>query len=95
MKQWFVANTKSNEERKALFNIRRQGFVAYLPQYKKTRRHARKIEAVLEPLFPKYLFVQLNLDHESWSCINSTIGVKRLVQFGNKPGRSPQGLCAK
>ena len=95
MKQWYVVNTKAREETKALFNLKRQGFNAYLPQYKKTRRHARRTDTVLAPLFPKYLFVEFDLDMENWSCINSTIGVSHLIKFGAMPTPVPSKLVAE
>jgi len=95
MKKWYVVNTKSHEETTALVNLRRQGFNAYLPQYKKTRRHARRTDTILAPLFPKYLFVEFCLDLENWHCINSTIGVKKLIQFGAKPTPVPSELVSE
>jgi transcriptional antiterminator RfaH len=92
MKRWYVVNTKSREETKALFNLKRQGFNAYLPQYRKTRRHARRTDTVLAPLFPKYLFVEFDLDMEKWSCINSTLGVNSLIKFGALPSAVPTDL---
>ena len=92
MKKWYVVNTKAREEAKALFNLRRQGFNAYLPQHKKTRRHARHTDNVLAPLFPKYLFVEFDLNMENWSRINSTLGVSRLIQFGMMPTPLPTEL---
>jgi len=92
MKRWYIASTKSREEPKALFNLKRQGFNAYLPKYKKTRRHARRTDTVLAPLFPKYLFVEFDLNMENWSCINSTIGVSRLIKFGSMPTPVPADL---
>ena len=92
MKQWYVVNTKAREEPKASFNLKRQGFNAYLPQYKKTWRRARRIDSVLAPLFPKYLFVEFDLDLERWSSINSTTGVKKLIMFGSLPATLPSEL---
>ena len=92
MKQWYVVNTKAREETKALFNLKRQGFNTYLPQYKKMRRHARKTDIILTPLFPKYLFVEFNLDMENWACINSTFGVSKLIRFGSVPTPVPTNL---
>ena len=92
MKQWYVVNTKAREEPKASFNLKRQGFNSYLPQYKKTRRHARRIDTVLAPLFPKYLFIEFDLDLERWSSINSTAGVKKLIMFGSLPATLPSEL---
>ena len=95
MKQWYVVSTKSREESKAFFNLKRQGFNAYLPKYKKTRRHARRTDTVLAPLFPKYLFVEFDLDNEKWSCINSTIGVSKLIRFGSMPTPIPSKLVGE
>jgi transcriptional antiterminator RfaH len=92
MNQWYVVNTKVREETKALFNLKRQNFNAYLPQYKTLRRHARRTDIVLAPLFPKYLFIELNLNMNNWSCVNSTIGVKKLIQFGSMPAQLPTEL---
>jgi transcriptional antiterminator RfaH len=95
MKQWYVVTTKAREETKALFNLKRQGFNTYLPQYKKLRRHARRTDTVLAPLFPKYLFVEFDLDMHNWSCINSTIGVSKLIKFGSMPTAVPSGLVSE
>ena len=92
MKQWFVVNAKTREEPKALFNLKQQGFNTYLPQYKKVRRHARKTDVVLAPLFPKYLFVEIDVEKQNWSAINSTLGVSKLIQFGSQPNPVPINL---
>ena len=95
MKQWYVVRTKSCEESKAFFNLKRQGFNTYLPKYKKTRRHARRTETVLAPLFPNYLFVEFDLDTENWSCINSTIGVSKLIRFSSMPTPIPSKVVSE
>jgi transcriptional antiterminator RfaH len=42
-----------------------------------------------EPLFPRYLFIQLGQGEsaKSWSPIRSTKGVSRLVSFGTEPAK--------
>jgi len=95
MKLWYVVNTKFREEFKASMHLNRQGFETYLPQYKKTRRHARKSYDALIPLFPKYLFVKFDLDMENWSFINSTIGVSKLIKFGAMPAPVPEKLITE
>jgi transcriptional antiterminator RfaH len=92
MKQWFVVNTKTHEETKAMTNLNQQGFNTYLPRYKKSRRHARRTDTVMAPLFPKYLFVEFDLSMENWSRINSTFGVSKLIKFGSTPTPLPQKL---
>ena len=62
MNRWYVAQTHAQAEAKALLNLARQGFQSYLPQYVKRRRHARRVEWVKAPLFPRYLFVRFDLD---------------------------------
>ncbi len=92
MKRWYVVHTHSRGERLAMDNLHRQGFDAYLPQYFKRRRHARKVEMVSAPLFPRYLFVGLDLRTARWHAIKSTFGVKCLVRHGDKPAPVPMGV---
>ncbi|MCH7693162.1 MAG: transcriptional activator RfaH, partial [Proteobacteria bacterium] len=42
MKRWYVVHTHTRGEPLAVVNLRRQGLDAYLPQYSKRRRHARR-----------------------------------------------------
>jgi transcriptional antiterminator RfaH len=82
---WYVVQTQVNAEAKAARNLIRQGFKVYLPRYLKRRSHARKIEKVAAPLFPRYLFVQIDLATQRWRSIHSTFGVSRLVTNGPDP----------
>ena len=63
---WYVVQTKVNAEAKAGRNLIRQGFEIYLPRYLKRRSHARKIEKVAAPLFPRYLFVSVDMAKQRW-----------------------------
>lgn len=90
--RWYVVETHAKVEAKALFNLKRQGFRAYLPQYLKHRRHARRTDKVARPLFPRYLFVKLEIDRETWRPIQSTFGVVRLVCHGDRPAPVPNGV---
>ena len=92
MNRWYVARTHPKAERKALENLIRQGFHAYLPLYGKPRRHARRSEVVPAPLFPRYLFIDLDLTRCRWRSILSTIGVSQLVSAGDRPVPVPEGI---
>ena len=92
MNRWYVVNTKAKDEHRAALNLRRQGFDVYLPCYSKRRSHARRTDYVRAPLFPKYVFVNLNLDNSRWASINSTRGVHHLITFGNLPTPVPPGI---
>lgn len=83
--RWYVVQSQPNAERKAVAHLERQGFATYLPRYLKRRRHARKIEIVPAPLFPRYLFVGIDLEVQRWRSIFSTVGVSRLVCNGETP----------
>ncbi len=82
---WYVVQSQPNAERKAIVHLERQGFSTYLPRYLKRRRHARKVEIVPAPLFPRYLFVAIDLTAQRWRSIFSTVGVSRLVCNGDMP----------
>jgi transcriptional antiterminator RfaH len=69
----------------ALLNFKKQNFESYYPKYKKITKHARKVRTVIKPLFPGYLFVSLDVEKQSWSKINSTFGVKKIITMGSKP----------
>jgi transcriptional antiterminator RfaH len=88
--RWFVAQTHPHCEVKASAHLGRQGFTTYLPRYLKRRRHARRVEHVAAPLFPRYLFVAVDLATQGWLSIHSTIGVTRLVCHGDCPTPVPQ-----
>ena len=82
---WYVVQTQPNAERKAVFNLNRQGYHVYLPQYLRRRRHARRVEMIKSPLFPRYLFGAVDAAAQRWRSIQSTIGVSRLVCNGDMP----------
>ena len=84
-KRWYVAQTQPNAESKAVVHLNRQGFVTYLPRYLKKRRHARRVDTVAAPLFPRYLFVEIDTSAQRWRSIYSTVGVSQLVGNGDAP----------
>src|ERR1700746_2116557 len=84
---WYVVQTQINAELKAAHHLLRQGFEIYLPRYLKRRSHARKIEKVPAPLFPRYMFVQIDMATQRWRSIQSTFGVSHLVLQGSDPAR--------
>ena len=92
MTQWFVVETRSQAERQAQAHLDRQGFRTYLPRYLKRRRHARTTDHVPAPLFPRYLFVEMDPGTQRWRAINSTVGVTRLLSFGAQPTAVPKGI---
>ena len=92
MTRWYAVNTHARDENRALFNLRRQGFKTYLPKYSKRRRHARRIEWIRSPLFPSYLFINMDVSRTAWRCVESTFGVRGLVRAGSAPAPVPHGI---
>jgi transcriptional antiterminator RfaH len=90
--RWYVVHTQPQGEDRADVNLRRQGFVTYLPRYLRSRRHARRTETVARPLFPRYLFVALDVARDRWRAVQSTFGVSNLVVVGNDPLALPDGV---
>lgn len=82
---WYVVHTNPNWETRAAGHLRRQGYDIFLPLFAKTRRHARRVEKILSPLFPRYLFVHLDLDTDHWRSVNGTFGVNYLICDGDTP----------
>jgi transcriptional antiterminator RfaH len=91
---WYVVQTHPHSESKAAFHLSRQGFEVYLPKYLKRRRHAGRCDTVAVPLFPRYLFVAIDLVTQRWRSVSSTTGVTRLVCRGDVPAELPATVVA-
>lgn len=92
MKRWYVVSSQSRGEEKAVHHLRRQGYEVYLPRFLKRRSHARKIDWAPAPMFPRYLFVCLDLECDQWLSIRSTIGVSQIICHGESPTPVPIGV---
>lgn len=90
--QWYVIHTKPRQEQRALENLKRQGFHAWLPTIEVEKLRRGKLSRVIEPMFSRYLFIQLDKTQTNWSPIRSTLGVSKLVSFGNVPAVVPDSL---
>ena len=86
---WYVVHTKPRQEGRALENLQNQGFTCFLPtmQVQKLRNH--RVQMVTEPMFSRYLFIQLDDTTQNWGPIRSTLGVSKLVSFGPHPAKVP------
>lgn len=90
--RWFVVHTRSNAEKQALAHLRNQGFTAYLPCYSKRRNHARRVDTVQAPVFPRYIFIRMDAENARWRAIRSTVGVVDIIRHGDRPVPVPQGV---
>jgi transcriptional antiterminator RfaH len=86
--QWFVARTKTGREVTASVSVAGKGYPVFLPVQLVRRSHARKVEQVSKPLFPRYLFIRFDLANDTHGEINWCRGVANrglIVNADNKP----------
>jgi transcriptional antiterminator RfaH len=81
---WFTVYTKPRQEQLALENLTRHGFDCYLPMAVNPYQRRSQSKPRIEPLFPRYLFLSAIPDQQSLAPVRSTIGVIRLVRFGQQ-----------
>lgn len=79
---WYVAQTRPRQEAVAELNLQRQDFTCYLPRFTRRKRVRGHWQSVTEPLFPGYIFVNLDLTQGHIAPLFSTKGIKTLVRFG-------------
>jgi transcriptional antiterminator RfaH len=76
---WSVCRTLHLRESFAAERLRERGYATFLPHLRRDKR--------ITPLFNGYLFVAIV---DRWREIDSTLGVLRLVRFGDCPARVPE-----
>ena len=89
MGHWYLIHTKIRQEAVALDHLERQGYTCFYPTLMAEKVRRKALTLVEEPMFPRYLFIQLEsgLEAKSWAPIRSTTGVSRLVKFGLEPAK--------
>jgi transcriptional antiterminator RfaH len=91
---WAVVQSHPQAERWALENLTRQGYSAYLPLHT-VRRRDNAIRCLWHPvevpLFGGYLFV---VPGTHWGPICHTLGVRKLLMSGPRPGFVADSLVA-
>jgi len=92
MREWYLIYSKPRQERIAQENLVRQGYETYLPLVYQRRRQRSQQRLSAEPMFPRYLFIHLDDVVDNWKPIRSTVGVARMVSFGETPAKVPETL---
>ena len=91
-KSWYLIYAKAKQEKTALENLQRQGYTAYLPMLEQKKRIKNILQDVMLPMFPRYLFVNLQEGVDDFSPIRSTIGVANMVRFAGCASIVPDSL---
>jgi len=87
---WFAVYTKPRQEHIALENLERQDFRCFLPMAINPYQRRSALKLRIEPLFPRYLFLNVIPDQQSLGPVRSTRGVATLVRFGIELARLPE-----
>lgn len=91
-KQWYLLTSKPHKDSLAEHHLLNQGYTVYRPLAQRLKVRRKKQEMVIESLFPRYMFIELNRLDDNWSPIRSTIGVQGFVRFGELPTPVPLEL---
>ena len=86
MKNWYLIQSKFNQEKIAEKNLVDQGYTVYSPHINVNNNSIA--------LFPKYLFIQLDNKAQNWSPIRSTKGVANFVRFGLQFAKVPNFIIS-
>ena len=89
---WLCAYTAQRGEFLMVHDAEKLGRDIYCPWFFRTIRHARKVQTVRRPLFPRYVFVKVNED--GWSWIRDIRGFERLIGGANAPWRVPASFLS-
>jgi transcriptional antiterminator RfaH len=84
MKNWYLIKTKPQQEAIATQNLTNQDFDVFFPK--------AVIKNKTTPLFPGYLFINLDDKTQNWMPIRSTRGVSNFVRFGLKFAKVPNQI---
>lgn len=83
--RWYAIQCKGGESFRAADHLSNQGYRVFHPVLQVQKKRRGKLCWADEPLFPYYLFIQLDRVASNWRPIRSTRGVLRLVGFGDEP----------
>ena len=90
--RWYLVQCKPNAAQIAVRNLENQSFGTFLPLQEITKRKGKIFQRQIRPLFPGYLFVQIDPGQGAWRQLNSTRGVARLVRLGAEPSVVPNEI---
>ena len=90
---WFAVVTKPRQEQIAQENLQRQAFECFLPMAENPyQRRSKKQQQIIEPLFPRYLFLKAIAEFQNLAPVRSTQGVISMVRFGTELAVIPEQI---
>lgn len=95
MRRWYLVHTKPLGEANAQSNLQRQGYEVYFPRVLHAVRRGRRWREEIGPLFPHYLFLNLDEGRQCLKPAHSTPGVATIVRFGSRYAIIPDNIIAE
>lgn len=91
---WYLIFCKYGRMEQAEESLEKIGATTFCPMMtrKKNGAGSQHIRASVEPMFPPYLFVNIDADLINTARINALPGVSYIVKFGREPRPLPQSL---
>lgn len=92
---WFAVFSKPRRETEAAEQLTRQELTVFLPQVRIRRRLRGQWRDVIEPMFPRYLFLWAVPGQDDLRPVRSTRGVVGLVRFGGELRPVPESVITE
>jgi transcription elongation factor/antiterminator RfaH len=90
MENWYVIHCKPYREKQVCDYLVAKGFDTFYPTYLIQPVDSRPPKS--KPFFPRYLFVQADLDESGTSTLNWIPGAVGLVKYGDTPATVPEHI---
>lgn len=87
MTNWYIVHCNPQNERKAVEEIRRAGFRAYMPRLTRVRKHHRTGDLLVKrsPLLVGYVFMRFPDGAPNWYALRQCQGVKGVLYVDGRP----------
>jgi transcriptional antiterminator RfaH len=95
VQRWYLIRSKPGAETEAQLHLQRQQYQTYLPRLLQRVRRRGQWRMRVGPLFPRYLFLQLDEGRQCLAPVGSTLGVANVVRFGGRFATVPDGLIGE
>ena len=92
---WYVIQAKRAAEHRIMNSLTSRGIRGFLPLLEVARRPRKRPITLLEPLFPGYLFIDMEpitVDPASWDKVRWAPGVRRILGAEGIPEPVPEGV---
>ena len=87
---WYLLYCKPKQEQRVQENLLAQDITSFYPTFRQRKTASSPMQTM--PLFPRYLFVQLDSQKSNFSAVQYTRSVSSFVKTGGSPQQVPNEL---